>query len=190
MTKTPDSAPREPTSRFFIALIPPADVQAEATRLKEYCRDRYHSQAALRSPPHITLQAPFEWPDSDRDRLIQTLAKFQFPVSPVPITLSGFGAFPPRVIYVNVEPTAELMSLQPALSRYVAATLTITDPRSRSRSFHPHLTIAFRDLKPAAFRRAWSEFEAKAIEFACEIPAITLLVHTGHQWIIHQHFPL
>lgn len=190
MVDSPSAQQAAPKTRFFIALIPPPDVQTVATQFKEYFRDHYHSQAALRSPPHITLQAPFEWPDNDRDRLIKTLTKFQFQAPAIPIQLSGFGAFPPRVIYLDVKHTPELMSLQPALSHYLASVLEIADPRSRTRPFHPHLTIAFRDLKPAAFRKAWPEFEHKGIEFSFYIPAITLLLHTGKEWIAHQQFPL
>lgn len=178
------------TTRFFVALIPPHAVQAEATRLKEHFRDNYYSKAALKSPPHITLQAPFEWPNDDRDRLLSALSQFKSQFSDIPITLSGFGAFPPRVIYIDVEQTDELMALQSELSRYLADSLGIVDPMSRSRPFCPHLTVAFRDLKPVAFRRAWPEFEHQEIEFSFVVNEIVLLLHTGKEWISHKHFPL
>lgn len=178
------------TSRFFIALLPPPDVQAVATQLKEYFRDRYNSKAALRSPPHITLQAPFEWPDEDRDRLVSTLAEFRFQPTAIPVRLSGFGAFPPRVIYLNVEHTEALMTLQAALSRYLAETLAVVDQRESDRPFRPHLTVAFRDLKPAAFRRAWTEFEQQPAQFSFCVPEITLLRHDGRHWMVDQNFPL
>ncbi|MDB9527831.1 2'-5' RNA ligase family protein [Oscillatoria sp. CS-180] len=178
------------TTRFFIALIPPPDVQAEATKLKEYFRDRYRSKAALKSPPHITLQAPFKWLDEDRDRLIATLAQFQCPFTCIPITLSGFGAFPPRVIYMDVQHTPELMTLQTELSSYLAETLNIVDPRSQTRPFRPHLTIAFRDLKPVSFRRAWPEFEHQEIHYTFKVQDLTLLRHTGQKWVSHQQFSL
>jgi len=190
MASTSSAQPTPKKTRFFIALIPPPEVQAEATQLKEYFRDRYNSKAALRSPPHITLQAPFEWPDDHRDRLISALKQFNFQFSRVPIQLNGFGAFPPRVIYLDVEHTPELMTLEQALRHYLKDALAIEDPRSRTRPFHPHLTIAFRDLKPAAFRRAWPEFEHREAQFAFNVPAIALLLHTGKEWIIHQDFSL
>lgn len=190
MTRTPTKPSTLPKSRFFIALIPPVDVQAEATALKEYFRDHYHSKAALQSPPHITLQAPFEWLKRDRDQLLSTLAQFQAPVSTVPVVLSGFGAFPPRVIYLAVEPTPELMQLQDHLSHYLADQLAVIDPRSRTRPFRPHLTLAFRDLKPAAFRKAWPEFEQREIHFSFSVPQITLLIHNGQKWIVEANFPL
>lgn len=176
-------------SRFFIALLPPPEVQAYATKIKEYFRDRYNSQAALRSPPHITLQAPFEWPMQDYTQLATTLANFRPKHVPIPIELSGFGAFPPRVIYLAVEHTAELMVLQADLSQYLAETLDIIDLQSRTRPFRPHLTVAFRDLKPATFRRAWPEFESRDIKFSGSVHELTLLIHTGKRWETHLNFP-
>ena len=136
------------------------------------------------------LQAPFEWPDDDRDQLIATLEQFRFPSAKIPIQLSGFGAFPPRVIYLDVEHTDELMALKAALSRYLAETLNVVDKRERDRPYRPHLTVAFRDLKPANFRRAWPEFEHKPAQFSFYVPAITLLRHNGRHWTIDQNFEL
>jgi len=190
MNTAPIAAPPSAHSRYFIALLPPPAIQAEATALKAYFREHYHSQAALKSPPHITLQAPFTWPDGDRDRLFSTLANFRPTVTQVPITLSGFGAFPPRVIFLAVEPTAELMQLQTELSHYLAEHLGIVDLRSRDRPFHPHLTVAFRDLKPAAFRRAWPEFAHKPAKYTFTASRFTLLRHTGREWSCLQDLPL
>ncbi len=177
-------------TRFFVALIPPPEVHAEATQLKEYFRDRYNSQAALRSPPHITLQAPFEWPAEHGERVIRALTEFRCSVPVIPIRLSGFGAFPPRVIYLDVEHTSALMTLQTELSVYLAETLQVMDPRSRDRPFRPHLTVAFRDLKPVAFRQAWPEFQHRAVHFSFELSTFALLRHLGKQWLIYKTFDL
>jgi 2'-5' RNA ligase len=179
-TVSPSSATQ---SRYFLALIPPPEIQAEATALKQYFRENYRSQAALKSPPHITLQAPFTWPDQERDRLFTTLDTFRSSAASIPVHLSGFGAFPPRVIFLAVQHTSALMQLQAELSQYLAATLGIVDARSRDRPFHPHLTVAFRDLKPAAFRQAWPEFEQRPADYRFTASAIALLRHTGNAWV-------
>lgn len=177
------------TVRFFIALLPPLEVQQYATAIKEDFRDRYRSQAALKSPPHITVQPPFTWPVNDQDTLVTAISQFTPQHSPIPIQLSGFGAFPPRVIYIDVAQTPELMALQRDLSLYMADRLQIRDKRSRDRPFCPHLTVAFRDLKPAAFRQAWPEFESRQVSFTFRVSEITLLIHTGQRWVSHTQFP-
>ncbi|HEY9764458.1 MAG TPA: 2'-5' RNA ligase family protein [Trichocoleus sp.] len=175
--------------RFFIALLPPAEVQAEATAIKEYFQTNYQSEAALRSPPHITLQPPFEWAKDDLSRLYETLAAFALQQAPIPMTLSGFSAFPPRVIFIDVVKTPELVAVQPALMTYLEETLGIVDARSKNRRFAPHLTVAFRDLKPGAFRQAWPEFESRPFHAEFVVPGLTLLIHDGQRWQIGQTFP-
>lgn len=175
--------------RFFIALLPPAEVQAEATAIKEYFQAQYQSQGALRSPPHVTLQPPFEWDKEDLSRLYEALAAFTLQQSPIPMTLSGFSAFPPRVIFIDVVKTPELMAVQPALMTHLEKTLGIVDARSKNRRFAPHLTVAFRDLKPGAFRQAWPEFENRPFHAQFLVFDLTLLIHDGQRWQVDQHFP-
>lgn len=183
-----DAAPAQ-RARFFIALLPPPSIQAEATAIKQYFKAHYRSQAALRSPPHITLQPPFEWALADRERLDQALTDFAQSQPPIPVELSGFGAFSPRVIFIQVVKTPELMAVQPALMHHLATSLGIIDQRSPHRRFAPHLTVAFRDLKPAAFRRAWPEFVDRPFQAEFVVSALTLLIHDGHRWISDRSYP-
>ena len=105
------------TSLYFIALLPPQEIQDYANGVKQYFAERYNSRHAQKSPPHITLQAPFEWDKESVVVLEQCLSNFAGTRQSIPIMLSGFGAFAPRVIYINVVKTAELLSLQADLDR-------------------------------------------------------------------------
>jgi 2'-5' RNA ligase len=176
-------------ARFFVALLPPAALQSQVTAIKQEVWQTYQSKAALKSPPHITLQPPFLWDEADVERLKENLAHFAQAHPPVPVTLSGFGAFPPRVIYVDVVREGNLVTIQPALMDYLAETLGIVDKKSRNRRFAPHMTVAFRDFKPATFRRAWPEFKERAFfgEFLAE--SLTLLKHDGQKWQVFSEFP-
>ena len=124
------------------------------------------------------------------ERLKVCLQEFVGGYAPVPITLSGFGAFPPGVIYVDVVKTPELMALQSGLAAYLEANVAWVDPRNRSRPFSPHMTVAFRDLKREAFQRAWSEFEDRSLYFEFTASYLTLLSHNGQRWEIETEFPL
>lgn len=188
MASSPDDSRPARANRFFIALLPPPEVQAEATAIKQYFCDRYQSKGALRSPPHVTLQPPFEW-GADIQPLNQALGEFAQRQEPVPMTLSGFSAFPPRVIFIDVVKSPALMALQPALRDHLEQTLAIADARSRDRPFAPHLTVAFRDLKPGAFRQAWPEFQQRPFAAQFTVPELTLLRHDGQRWQIDQNFP-
>jgi 2'-5' RNA ligase len=177
-------------TRFFIALLPPPDIQASATQIKEYFHENYDSRAALRSPPHITVFPPFQWADADLITISTALTTFAQEQPAPTVELLGFGSFPPRVIYIHVAKTSSLMALQAALTRYLKETLDLQEPaRHRHRAFTPHLTVAFRDLKPAAFRRSWPEFQDRPFEATFTVPTLTLLRHDGQRWQVHQPFP-
>ncbi|MEW6494967.1 MAG: 2'-5' RNA ligase family protein [Cyanobacteriota bacterium] len=174
---------------FFIALLPPQDVQDYATEIKEYFATTYNSRHALKSPPHITLQPPFEWQLDAVPVLEQTLSTFAQTQTSVPIILKGFEAFPPRVIYINVIKTPELMSLQSHLMAHLEDALEIVDPVSKKRPFAPHMTVAFKDLSKQNFRIAWPEFVHRELEFQFTVSQLTLLIHDGKRWNVNSEYP-
>ncbi|BAY94662.1 MULTISPECIES: 2'-5' RNA ligase family protein [unclassified Tolypothrix] len=175
---------------FFIALLPPQDIQDYANQIKQYFVDNYASRHAQKSPPHITLQPPFQWADSEMSRLETSVGELAMGKQPVPITLKGFAAFAPRVIYINVLRTPELLNLQADLMAHVEATLGIVDEVGKTRPFAPHMTVAFRDLTKQNFKAAWPEFENRQLHFEFIADKLTLLMHDGRRWNIKSEFAL
>ena len=176
--------------RFFIALVPPPEIQAAVNEIKGYFKQQYGSRKAFNSPPHITLQAPFEWStEQDLDELMEGLKGFaDKSKGEVAIALRNFGAFPPKVSYVDVVHSPELMALQHELATLMETKHGITDHRYRS--FCPHMTVAFRDLTKAAFHQAWPEFQQKTLVFDFTAQNLTLLRHNGQRWQVYQDYPL
>ncbi|SKB16181.1 conserved hypothetical protein [Planktothrix sp. PCC 11201] len=174
---------------FFLALLPPQPIQDHITEIKHYFAQTYNSCHALKSPPHITLQPPFKWLIEDLPTLEQHLTTFAINHTPIPITLSGFNAFPPRVLFVDVIKTPELINLQQQLMDNLAQQLNIVDEVSKKRSFSPHITVAFKDLSRIAFKAAWLEFAQRPIYFEFTVPQLTLLIHNGQTWNIKTQFP-
>jgi len=174
--------------RFFIALLPPDSVQDEVRQIQYDFRDRYSTQATLKSPPHITLIPPFEI-SSDRIEPLQIeLEKFAKMRSPFTINLSGFAAFPPRVIYLNVISNPILSNLYVDVTATLANNIDIHDPYA-SRPFVPHMTVAFRDLTPDNYELAWAEFSDRQISFEFESINLTLLKHEAQKWNVLSTFP-
>ncbi|MDZ8241664.1 MAG: 2'-5' RNA ligase family protein [Nostoc sp. ChiQUE01a] len=175
-------------SRFFIALLPPQDIQDYANQIKQYFVDHYASRGAQKSPPHITLQPPFEWTDANVTLLETSLREFGNRQKPIPITLRDFAAFPPRVIYIDVVRSQELLTLQADLMAYVESKLGIVDEVSKTRPFTPHMTVAFRDLTKQNFKAAWPEFENRQLYFEFTADKLTLLLHDGKRWNVKAEF--
>ena len=173
---------------YFIALLPPQSIQDYATEVKQYFADNYDSKHAFKSPPHITLQPPFEWDSSQIIELEDCLEKFVIGRSSIPIILDGYNAFAPRVIYIDVVQSADLMNLQFELMSNLETNLGIVDKVGKSRGFTPHMTVAFKDLKKSQFKAAWNEFENKELHFEFTASKLTLLKHEEKKWNISKEF--
>lgn len=175
--------------RFFVALLPPAHVQDYAIDVIRELGDRYRTRTS-KAPPHITLKPPFDWPLATAPALKQQLQDFAQTQAAAPIRLSGFGAFAPRVLYVNVAKTPTLLMLQANLLAHLETSLGIVDPQSKRRPFAPHLTVASRNLTRQTFTLAWADLQQRPVEFEFTVQTLTLLIHQGRQWDIHADVPL
>lgn len=177
------------STRFFIALIPPQTVQNYADRVIQELGDRFQTRTA-KAPPHVTLQPPFIWEIDAVSQLEEILQQFAQRRSSVPVRIDGFGAFAPRVLYLNVLKTAELLSLQAALREELEAKLDIRDPKTRQRGFSPHLTVASRNINKPIFQAAWRELQGRSVQFEFVGDRLILLIHDGQRWQIRSEFAL
>ena len=102
--------------------------------------------------------------------------------------MDGFGAFEPKVIYINVSKDQSLESLHKVLRDFMMRKMSIHNANYKKRPFKPHLTIAFRDLKKSQFPKAWEFYKHRSFKSACEIDGISLLKHDGKQWQSEREF--
>lgn len=174
---------------YFVAVVPPDPLKTELQKLKEYFRDKYDSAKSLNSPPHITLHMPFKWREGKETKLLHALEECCSSLTPFSVDLTGFAAFPPRVIYVQPAESLELHDLQKTVARAMRLSLNLFNADYQNRGFHPHITLAFRDLKKPRFHEAWGEFENKPFEASFLVESICLLKHNGNSWDILRDLP-
>lgn len=173
---------------YFIALILPSPFYEDAQALKEHFRDQYHSKASLNSPPHITLHMPFQWKETKEERLVNALSAFSSEKKTFKVSFNNFSCFAPRVIYIDIKPSDSLNTIQRELHRFCKTELNLFNAQYRDLPFHPHVTLAFRDLKKNQFDIAWKEFADRKFSGEFSIEKITLLKHDGKQWQRFQDF--
>lgn len=167
---------------YFIALLPDSIIQEEVTAYKQTAHARFGSGHALKSPPHVTLVPPFRT-ERTAFSAIQAVADEQVAF---PVDLRNFDRFGHRVIFVDVVPRPDLLACQQRLTVFCANQFGIPPD---TRPFHPHMTVAFKDLKRTAFPDAWAYFSTQVYERTFTANAFTLLAHTGQHWTIEQTFP-
>jgi 2'-5' RNA ligase len=132
---------------FFIALLPDITIQDEVTAFKQLAQQRFESGHALKSPPHVTLIPPFKSNETD----FSALQDFTNNQPQFVVELKNFDRFGSRVIFVDVVENQLLWDCQNRLAAFCAHRFDILpDPRP----FHPHMTVAFKDLKKTVFPTA------------------------------------
>lgn len=175
--------------KYFIAIVPPEPLLSEIRGIKQSIFENYQTKGALQSPAHITLHMPFSFEEEKENKLISCLESFQFDTQ-FQITLANYSCFEPRVVFMNVMEQPKLFDLQKQLVMYVKRYLMLFNQFDDLRGFHPHITVAFRDLKKAVFYKVWEEYRAKSYqaEFTCNY--FSLLKHQKDHWTVLKNFAL
>jgi len=176
-------------AKYFLAIIPPEPILSELYAIKRHFKDKYNCKAPLRSPAHITLHMPFLWKEKKEEILIDKLVHASKEYKTFQIQLQNFEAFPPRVIYIKVKPNGELMEMQKHLEGVAKRELNLFNANRLDYPYHPHITVAFRDLKKEVFPLAWKEFATKKIDYSFQVASFFLLKHDGKAWNKFKEIP-
>ena len=169
---------------YFLAVIPPEPLQTEIMELKEECHREYNTKAALRSPGHITLHMPFKMSLKKVTKVHSSLQRVVAPMKNFEVQLENFGSFPPKVIYINVKASVELERLHYQIKQIMKTEFQILNQDYKNQPFHPHVTIAFRDLKKQEFNSAWENFKDQKFDGSFVCKSISILEHTGKFWTV------
>lgn len=169
-------------SLYFLAIVPPKAIQDRITELKMEVAERFNSKHALNAPPHITLHMPFKWKEKKLDQLKEAVQTINEELTPFGVTLKDFDFFEPRVVFVDVVENESLNQLQKRVINTCRKELKLDNANYKDRPFHPHVTIAFRDLKKAMFYEARDYFVGKEFNQTFSVSELSLLKHDGGKW--------
>lgn len=171
---------------FLIAILPDEHLQKEVTAFKNYCAKHFHASHSLTSPPHITLIPPFGWNTDSLSKISDSLSNFAANQTNFEVGLNGFNCFPPRVIYVDIEPNQQLSKLATDLTDHLEKQIGLH--RESSHGFNPHMTIAHRDLQQQVFPKAWAYFSKMEFRRKFLANGLTLLRHEHGRWKVERTF--
>jgi len=187
------SEKQSPEKLYFIAVVPPKAISEEVTLFKHDFANHYDSSKALRVLPHLTLKAPFKMFETDHKSVMRWFEKLAIPESKFEVELNGFGAFPNAehpVVFVNPMVSESLLNLQKSVISQFETAFPHVGKQHTDYSFHPHMTVAYRDLQPEQFARAWKVYEHKMYAANFTLDNIHLLAHDGTKWNVIATHPL
>lgn len=174
---------------YFIAILPEeGNLRESLKKLKQEISEEYNTRHALKSPPHITLQRPFKRAESFEKEMNTALKAFAASQTSFKVLLQGYGAFPPKVLYIKIDDHRPFEAIHKDLNSVLKHQLNFTD-KELNPKIHPHLTLAHRDLDEKHFNRAWKKFKTLKFEATFTAKCLFLLKHNGKNWDIFQEFP-
>ena len=166
---------------YFIALVAPEKINADVLKWKTWFRDHYGCGVALKSPAHITLIPPFRMQEALEPALKNRLEVFAGLYENFEVTFCNFSHFKPRVIYVDVCKNEKLDILHREINEAISSENKYP-VKKENRAFHPHITLATRDLKKSAFYDAWNFFAEKKYNAKWMVDSLSLLRHNKKNW--------
>ncbi|HTQ63639.1 MAG TPA: 2'-5' RNA ligase family protein [Puia sp.] len=171
-------------SLYFIAVLATPEVASAVISIKQEFADRFESSYALKPPPHITLQSPFWMHHKNEENLKQALTVFFSRMPPFKVQCRNFGSFPSGknpVIFIQPLENKILDTIHKNLMLFLRE-LGFSEERTPLK-FHPHMTVAYRDLTLDNFQKAWPEFEQRHFEADFNVDKIYLLRQDRKKWI-------
>ena len=172
---------------YFIALLPPADLSEQIHQIRLQCSEKFGVYKALRPPVHITLYPPFRFEEILEKKLIHIIRQKTRGQAVFTQYLKDFGHFRKEVVFIKAPASPELTGLQ----QTVSALFQKVDPkRFQSPAFHPHITIAYRDVRPETFNDIWAEYKNQTYSAHFIAEHFTLLKHDKIRWNAVENFEL
>ena len=170
---------------YFIAIVLPQHLNEKVLQYKQMMLDKYNCKVGLKSPAHITLVPPF-WVEEDKEQpLINEIDALSSRLSSFLISTDDFSAFKPRTIFVAVAPNEHLEKVKSATDE-VFRDNSQYNIKTDTRPFHPHITIATRDLFKKSFYEIWPWFAEKKFMEEWTADGISILRHNKKNWdVIH-----
>jgi 2'-5' RNA ligase len=168
---------------YYLAVVAPAAVNEKVRSFKQWMYEQFGCKAAMKSPAHITLLAPFKLAADREQHLLEILKSFSSPIAEWYATMDGFSHFGDRVLFIHVESNPGLLQLRNTSEEHFQKALGNLIKKDE-RPFHPHVTIANRDMEPEHFEKAWAYFSPQSFQAQFRGHTISLLRLDNGRWSI------
>ena len=166
---------------YFIAIVLPSHLNEKVWKYKQMMLEKYNCKVGLKSPAHITLVPPFWMEDEKEQQLIADIDSLSQHLYPFSISTNNFSAFKPRTIFIAVSENDQLKEVKKSTDEIFKSN-SLYNIKIDSRPFHPHITIATRDLVKKSFYEIWPWFEEKKFLEEWTAEGISILKHNKKNW--------
>lgn len=165
---------------YFAAIVLPLHLDQKILSYKRWMHEKYGCKVGLKSPAHITLLPPFWMNVEKEETLKKDVEAMASSMAPFVAATKNFSAFRPRTLFIAVRENEALNALKADVDRFFSSAGYKT--KAETRPFHPHITIATRDLHKKDFSAAWNFFKEKEFKSSFCADGLSLLKHNSRAW--------
>ena len=170
---------------YFIAVVLPEELDEKVLEYKKRMFEIYGCKVGLKSPAHITIAPPYWMENSLEEELISNVNSFASTINEFTIDSNNFSAFKPRTIFIDVRKNDALEKVKKESDAFFKQHSKF-GIKIETRPFHPHITIATRDLRKSAFYEAWEIFKDRIFQKQFIAEGLSILRHNKKNWdVIH-----
>lgn len=177
-------------SLYLVCLLPPPDLSKEIDTIRKECSNKFQVFKALRPPVHITLYPPISMEAAKEKPFSMLMAKVAANARPFTQELENFGKFGKQVVYINAVVNTKLMELRQAIASNIERHRFAPTALNKTEDFHPHFTIAYRDVLPHIFHDIWNEYKDRKFKASFFADKLSLLKHDGKRWNLLENYSL
>lgn len=144
---------------YLLVLSPHEELWNRILKEKEAFAEKYKSDNARWSKPHITL-ANFLQYELMEERLLNRLKMVAMGFHPIKVELKDYGSFPSHTIYINVLSKLPVQSLVKTIRTEAQRLMKLNDENKPHFILEPHIPVA-RKLQPWQYEKGWLEYSHK-----------------------------
>ncbi|WP_316796487.1 2'-5' RNA ligase family protein [Pedobacter agri] len=163
---------------YLVCLIPPKDIVEELDEMRNFISAKFNVHESLKRPAHITLYDPVKLTLSQEERFFSALNDAAYSESFEQI-LFNFKSFPEHTFYVDAEQNKGIMNLKQEIDQKLKPMELLENNRLK---FNPHVTLAFRDVKPEVCRQIIAAFKDRTFKRKFIVSGFSVYKHNGKRW--------
>lgn len=178
------------TALYMVAIMPPPPIAKDIEQIRFGFADKYNCKAALKPPVHITLIPPYKTQSESEEKIIPAMEHWAASHEPFSLVLLNYATFANNgVVFINVLPNEDGRMFQRGLRSEFLQVLPMPEVK-RYTSFHPHITIGYRDIPKDLFKEAANDYQQRALFSTFVVDRFHLWRHDGTRWQVLRSFPL
>lgn len=176
--------------RYMITHMISGEAKKYHENLSRAVAQAYHLRpVTINIDPHLTVKAPFDALSSDLFEVERLIGHFVNTHSPVPYTLSGFGNFGDRVVYMDVTvPPGMVTVVEDFKGKLKELPWLEFKPHENDTKFHATLVYPKDEAQTKEIVERLNSGNAPA--FTCTFDTITLLKKGERRWEVVKDYHL